>query len=190
VQLPWQEAEHFASQLADGAVAMQLALQRVLQLAWQDVMHSDMFESLAHSLVQPPSQLPVQSALQSNDPGSAVQPPMQVASQEPLQPTSTSALHPPVHDSSSDAEQASWNLSGVQSAVQPPLVSSVQLVLAASRKMSPHDDKLSARASRPGKKTTTKAASARANEANRVSAASAEESGRRVWRVQGMARLL
>jgi len=165
VQLPLQLAMHLAWHDADGGVPVHCALQCPPQLALQEAWHCA-WSALAE---QAPSQCPSQSASQdpwqSNMPGLDVQLAMQLPLQVVLQFTSADAVHCPPHVTSSCAAHAASKLIGVQSAVQPPAVSSLQLAFAWTS-MLPHEERTSARAARGIVTTSAPTARGRTNEGN------------------------
>jgi hypothetical protein len=153
VQLPLQLAWHLAWHVAEGGVAEQWPWQSAPHLPLQVASHCDWLPFDWHA----PWQLPEQSAShepsQSKVPGWA----LQLASQFPLQLavqfTSADAVHCPEHITSSCAAHAASKCTGVQSAEQPPDVSSLQLAFACTS-MLPHEERRSARAT-PGAETTS-----------------------------------
>jgi hypothetical protein len=148
-------------QLADGGVALHWMLQLLEQLAWQEAVHSSVFaldEQLPlHDASQSVSHEPWQSKL----PGLPEHIPEQLASQPPVQFTSAIAVQPPLHITSSCAAHDAWTVTGVHCAVQPPEVSTTQVSLAVTSRLS-QALSTSARAVEAAKSVTAEKAAARA----------------------------
>lgn len=92
---PVQLAEHFASHVAVGGVALQLVLHWPEQVALHSAVHLAWSAAEAHLPSQVPWQSAVQDALQSKDPGSALQFAMQLVLQLPVHVASAVTLHWP-----------------------------------------------------------------------------------------------
>jgi hypothetical protein len=91
----------------------------------------------SHAASQFPEHVPVQLALQSYDPGFAVQSPEHFALQEPVQLASAFTLHLASQSTSSFPSQAALKLTVSHFAVQPPFTSTLHCALALTL-MFPH----------------------------------------------------
>jgi hypothetical protein len=143
VQLVWHCAEKCA--LHEAVHWLTLALEEHCALHWD-------------------SASAVQLAVQSKVAGWAMQSATQLPLQLAVQVGNGSPLHLPVQFASSSAEHASSKLTGVQFALQPPLIS-VSHVPCASTLMFPHSA-IPARASDVDNKGNEKRATPKANGAN------------------------
>jgi hypothetical protein len=131
LQLPWQLPVHWASQLADGGVALQVTSHWLVQLALHWPMQSVVPLIEEHIPLHDASQLALQLPEQLTIPGLAVHSPMHIVSQLPVQ----VALAEPEHIAVTLAVQ----LTGVHCAVHPPDVSNVQdRLVAPAKSIPPH----------------------------------------------------